>query len=225
MRAIANVYEVIRMLERGHLIDADGGDLVAGYVGQTSGKTKDLIAKAMGGILFIDEAYATTEGSNTGFGKKAIAALIKEMEDYRSEFGIIVAGYTKNMADFLESNPGLKSRFDQNFHFNDFSEPELWKIAVNMYENKGLQADKEAEKRIKTYISFLYENRDRFFGNARSIRKIVEKSSRNQELRMASLSKKQRTKKMMATLCIEDVKEFVPNEEKTLKRQPLGFKF
>lgn len=224
-RIIAKVYKALGMLERGHLIDADGGDLVAGYVGQTSIKTKDLIAKAMGGILFIDEAYAITEGGNTGFGKKAIAALIKEMEDHRSEFGIIVAGYTKNMADFLESNPGLKSRFDQNFHFNDFSEPELWEIAVNMYENKGLQADKEAEKRIKTYISFLYENRDRFFGNARSIRKIVEKSSRNQELRMASLSRKQRTKKMMATLSIEDVKEFVPNEEKTLKRQPLGFKF
>lgn len=224
-RIIAKVYRALGMLERGHLIDADGGDLVAGYVGQTSGKTKDLIAKAMGGILFIDEAYAITEGGNSGFGKKAIAALIKEMEDHRSEFGIIVAGYTKNMADFLESNPGLKSRFDQNFHFNDFSEPELWEIAVNMYENKSLQADKEAEKHIKAYIAFLYENRDRFFGNARSIRKIVEKSSRNQELRMASLNKKQRTKKMMATLSIEDVKEFVPNEEKTLKRQPLGFKF
>lgn len=224
-RIIAKVYRALGMLERGHLIDADGGDLVAGYVGQTSGKTKDLIAKAMGGILFIDEAYAITEGGNSGFGKKAIAALIKEMEDHRSEFGIIVAGYTKNMADFLESNPGLKSRFDQNFHFNDFSEPELWEIAVNMYENKNLQVDTEAEKHIKTYIAFLYENRDRFFGNARSIRKIVEKSSRNQELRMASLSKKQRTKKMMATLSLEDVKEFVPNEEKLLKRQPLGFKF
>jgi len=224
-RIIAKVYKALGMLERGHLIDADGGDLVAGYVGQTSGKTKELIAQAMGGILFIDEAYAITEGSNTGFGKKAIAALIKEMEDHRSEVGIIVAGYTKNMADFLESNPGLKSRFDQNFHFNDFSVDELWEIAVNMYDNKGLQVDAKAEKHIKVYISFLYDNRDRFFGNARSIRKIVEKSSRNQELRMADMSKKQRTKKMMATLSIADVKEFVPNDEKILKRQPLGFKF
>ncbi|MCK5784740.1 MAG: AAA family ATPase, partial [Desulfobacterales bacterium] len=127
-RIIAKIYKALGMLERGHLIDADGGDLVAGYIGQTSGKTKDLISKAMGGILFIDEAYAITEGTNTGFGQKAIAALIKEMEDHRSEFGLIVAGYTKNMQDFLESNPGLKSRFDQNFHFEDFSVDELWEI-------------------------------------------------------------------------------------------------
>lgn len=224
-RIIAKVYKALGMLERGHLIDADGGDLVAGYIGQTSGKTKELITKAMGGILFIDEAYAITEGSNTGFGKKAIAALIKEMEDHRSEFGLIVAGYTLNMENFLESNPGLKSRFDQNFHFEDFSIEELWEIAVNMYESKGLIADAEAEAHLKTHINFLYDNRDRFFGNARSIRKIVEKSSRNHELRMADLSKKQRTEKMMSTLSIDDVKEFVPDKEKTMQRRPLGYKF
>ena len=227
-RIIAKIYKALGMLERGHLIDADGGDLVAGWVGQTSGKTKDLITKAMGGILFIDEAYAIT-GNNSGgkgnFGSEAIAALIKEMEDHRSEFGIIVAGYTKNMADFMETNPGLQSRFDRTFHFEDFSNDELWEIAANMLEQKNLIADAETEKHLKEYISFLYENRDRFFGNARSIRKIIEKSSRNQELRMADLKKKERTEKMMNTLNLEDVKEFVPNEEKILKRQPLGFKF
>ncbi len=224
-RIIAKVYKALGMLERGHIIDADGGDLVAGYVGQTSLKTKELIKKAMGGILFIDEAYAITEGNNSDFGRKAIAALIKEMEDHRSEFGLIVAGYTKNMQNFLESNPGLKSRFDQNFLFEDFNQEELWEIAENMYKGKGLKADAEAEAHLKIHIAFLFENRDQFFGNARSIRKIVEKSTRNHELRMADLSKKHRTKEIMSTLILDDVKQFVPDKERLMKRQPLGFRF
>ena len=224
-RIIAKVYKALGMLERGHLIDADGSELVAGYVGQTSIKTKELIKKAMGGILFIDEAYAITEGSNSGFGQKAVAALIKEMEDHRSEFGLIVAGYTQNMEKFLETNPGLKSRFDQNFMFEDFTMGELWEIAVNMYENKGLTVDADAEAHLKIYIKHIYDNRDRFFGNARSIRKIVEKSTRNHELRMADLSKKERTKKMMLTLVVDDVIEFVPDKVKPLKRQAMGYKF
>jgi len=224
-RIIAKIYKALGLLERGHLIDADGSDLVAGYVGQTSIKTKELIQQAMGGILFIDEAYAITEGSNSGFGQKAIAAIIKEMEDHRSEFGLIVAGYTKNMEDFLETNPGLKSRFDQNFHFEDFTESELWEIALSMYGTKGLTPSTEAEEYLKTYIKFLFDNRDRFFGNARSIRKIVEKSTRNQELRMADIPKKQRTKKIMSTLSVDDVKEFVASDTKSSRRKTLGFTF
>ena len=227
-RIIAKVYKALGLLERGHLIDADGGDLVAGWVGQTSGKTKDLITKAMGGILFIDEAYAITggnKGSNNGFGGEAIAAMIKEMEDHRSEFGIIVAGYTQNMKDFLEANPGLKSRFDQSFHFEDFTVEELWEIAINMYDDKGLVVDSEAESHLKIYIKYLYDNRDRFFGNARSIRKIIEKSTRNHELRMADLSKKQRTEKMMSTIGIDDVVEFMPNKDSSSQRKYLGYRF
>lgn len=227
-RIIAKVYKALGMLERGHLIDADGGDLVAGWVGKTSGKTKDLINRAMGGILFIDEAYSITsgkKGSGSDFGGEAIAAMIKEMEDHRSEFGIIVAGYTKNMKDFMEANPGLKSRFDQTFHFEDFTKEELWEIAVNMYKSKGLTVDKEAEMHLKTYIKFLYDNRDRFFGNARSIRKIIEKSTRNHELRMADLGKAKRTKKLMSTISINDVEEFVPNKEKHGRSKTMGYKF
>jgi len=135
-----------------------------------------------------------------------------------------VAGYTKNMQDFLESNPGLKSRFDRKFLFKDFSVDELWEIALNMYKGKGLKPDAKATEHLKTYIAFLYDNRDRFFGNARSIRKIVEKSSRNQELRMADLDKKKRTKAMMSTLTMADVKEFVADKERAQKRQTLGFR-
>jgi len=222
-RIIANIYKALGMLERGHLIDADGSDLEAGYLGQTAIKTKELISNAMGGVLFIDEAYAITEGRNSDFGRKAIAALIKEMEDHRSEFGLIAAGYTQNMTDFLESNPGLKSRFDNHFVFEDFSEGELWEIAKTMYLKKGVVPDKKAADHLKSYITFLYTTRDKFFGNARSMRKIVEKSTRNHELRMADLGKRQRTKKMMSIITFEDVKEFVPNKDKVLKRQRLGF--
>ena len=223
-RIIAKIYKALGMLERGHLIDADGSDLEAGYVGQTAIKTKEIIDKAMGGVLFIDEAYAITEGSNSNFGQKAIAALIKEMEDHRSEFGLIAAGYTQNMVDFLESNPGLKSRFDNHFVFEDFTETELWEIAENMYHSKGIKVDKPAAEHLKDYITYLYQNRDKFFGNARSMRKIVEKSTRNHELRMADLNKSQRTKKMMATLSLDDVKEFTPDKEKALQKRVIGFR-
>lgn len=182
----------------------------------------------MGGILFIDEAYAIAEGgSNSGsddFGKKAIAALIKEMEDHRGEFGVIVAGYTDNMKRFLETNPGIKSRFDKTFHFEDFTEDELWEIAMNMLAQKALKADAHAEKHIKKYIAHLYKNRNKFFGNARSIRKLVEKAYRNQELRMAGLQKAKRTKKVLATLKLEDVLEFDAGELKTEKTS-IGYKF
>lgn len=223
-RILSKIYKALGMVERGHLIDADVSDLEAGYLGQTAIKTKEVINKAMGGVLFIDEAYAITQGKNNDFGRKAIAALIKEMEDHRSEFGLIAAGYTKNMTDFLESNPGLKSRFDNHFVFEDFSEKELWNITINMFQNNDLTPDNEATKHLKNYIEYLYKTRDRFFGNARSMRKIVEKSIRNHELRMADMDNAQRTKKMMLTITFVDVMEFVPDKDKALKRQPLGFR-
>ena len=231
-RIMGKIYKALGLLERGHLIDADGSDLIAGWVGQTAIKTKELVKKAMGGVLFIDEAYAITEGGGAAgggadFGKKAIAALIKEMEDHRGEFAVIAAGYTDNMKRFKESNPGIQSRFDKTFHFEDFSESELWDIAVIMLKQKGLKADAAAEKHLKKYIAFLYAHRNKFFGNARSIRKIVEKAFRNQELRMAGLPKSKRTKKALTTLNQEDVREFVAGgtTETTDKSPSIGFKF
>ena len=222
-RIMGKFYKALGLLERGHLIDADGSDLVAGYVGQTAIKTMDLIKQAQGGILFIDEAYSLTEGHRDGFGKKAIATLIKQMEDKRKEFGLIVAGYPDNMENFLESNPGLKSRFDRSFRFEDFSEEDLFIIAKRMLDDKSLKPNKEASEHIKTYLAALYAGRDKFFGNARSVRKMVEKSYRNQELRMASLAKEQRTKKAMATLILEDVQEFKVGTK--ARNVGLGFKY
>ncbi|NOY50910.1 MAG: AAA family ATPase [Chlorobi bacterium] len=223
-RIMAKVYKALGVLERGHLVDVDGSALIAGYLGQSALKTKELVEKAMGGILFIDEAYSITDGNNSDFGKKAIAALIKEMEDKRGQFGVIVAGYTKNMSDFVESNPGIKSRFDQTFHFSDFDEDELWEIMLNMFAGSNLTPGKEAAGHLRKYISFLYANRDKFFGNARSMRKIVEKAVRNQELRMSDLPKAERKPNVLNVIDIVDVIDFVPQKDEMLKRQPLGFK-
>ncbi|WP_299524399.1 AAA family ATPase [uncultured Lutibacter sp.] len=227
-RIIGKVYKALGLLERGHVVEADGSNLIAGYVGQTSIKTKELIKSAMGGVLFIDEAYAITEGSSTNggndFGKKAIAALIKEMEDHRGKFSVIVAGYTDNMKHFLETNPGMKSRFDKTFHFIDFTESELWEISKNMFFKKGLKVEKKAEQHLKTYIDYLYKQRNKFFGNARSMRKIVEKATRNQELRMASLPKSKRTKANINTLNLEDVLEFDSTKIVATKTKSIGYK-
>jgi len=227
-RILGKVYKALGLLERGHLIDADASDLVAGYVGQTAMKTKQLIERAMGGVLFIDEAYSITDSSSSGsgadFGKKAIAALIKEMEDHRGEFAVIAAGYPDNMKQFKESNPGIQSRFDRTFHFQDFTEKELWDIAVIMLAQRELKADKQAENHLKEYIAHLYAGRNKFFGNARSIRKVVEKAYRNHELRMADLPKAKRTQKVMSTLILDDVMEFVPVKDER-KVKGIGFKF
>lgn len=227
-RIMGKIYKALGLLERGHVIEADGSSLIAGFVGQTSLKTKELIKSAIGGVLFIDEAYAITEGTLTnnggdGFGKKAIAALIKEMEDHRGSFSVIVAGYTQNMKQFVETNPGIKSRFDKTFHFEDFTEQELWTIAKNMFLNNALKPDAKAEKHLKNYISQLYLNRNKFFGNARSIRKLVEKCVRNQELRMADLPKEKRTKKLISTLIIDDVLEFDSSKVALLKTKRIGY--
>ncbi|NOR27870.1 MAG: AAA family ATPase [Lutibacter sp.] len=227
-RIIGKVYKALGLLERGHVVEVDGSSLIAGYVGQTSIKTKELIKSAMGGVLFIDEAYAITEGASknggNNFGKKAIAALIKEMEDHRGKFSVIVAGYTDNMKHFLETNPGMKSRFDKTFHFIDFTESELWEISKNMFSGKNLKVEKKAEQHLKKYITHLYKQRNKFFGNARSMRKIVEKSIRNQELRMANLPKSKRTKAIMNTLNLEDVLEFDSTKIVTINPKKIGYK-
>jgi SpoVK/Ycf46/Vps4 family AAA+-type ATPase len=223
-RILARVYKALGLLERGHLIDADGSDLVAGYVGQTALKTKEVIQKARGGLLLIDEAYALTDQGNTDFGRKAIATLVKEMEDHRSEFGLIVAGYPDPMQQFLESNPGLKSRFDRTFTFEDFRQEELWEIALNMFAAKGLHPNSAATRHLKAYLGHLYQHRDRFFGNARSVRKIVERATRRHELRMADLPKSKRSKRTLTTLSLADVSEFDALKQATeAGRSQIGF--
>jgi SpoVK/Ycf46/Vps4 family AAA+-type ATPase len=207
-RIMGNLFKALGILERGHLVETDASDLIAGYLGQTALKTKDRINEAMGGVLFIDEAYSLVDGQHPDFGKKAIETLIKQMDDCRGEFAVIVAGYPKPMKQFLESNPGIQSRFDQTFDFNDFSESELNTIALTMLTGSELVLEEQAAEYLKTYLSFLYQNRNQFFGNARSVRKIIDRVILKQNLRMASMAPQDRTEALIHQVIIDDLAEF-----------------
>lgn len=224
-RILVKIYKALGILERGHLVETDREGLVAGYVGQTAIKTDSLIEAAMGGGLFIDEAYALSQGGENDFGREAIETLLKRMEDHRGEFIVIVAGYTDNMALFLESNPGLKSRFDKFIHFEDYTEDELFEIGNNMLIKENLFLTEEAAAHVKNYIKQLASNRNKYFGNARTMRKIVADTVHHQNLRMAGITAALRTPEMIKAVTIDDVKDFsLDIEGKTTVRESIGFK-
>ncbi|MBS1486549.1 MAG: AAA family ATPase [Bacteroidetes bacterium] len=223
-RILSRVYKGLGILEKGHLIEVDREGLVAGYVGQTAIKTGEKIKEALGGVLFIDEAYslAQEQGSQHDFGGEAISIILKRMEDMRGKFGVIVAGYTENMSGFVNSNPGLRSRFDKFFKFEDYSPSDMFTIAQSLYQKEIVAPDPAATEHLKKYFDFLHENRDKHFGNARTVRQVVAESVRNQNLRLASMKKEERTKELMETIILDDVKEF---EIKEVSKKPkLGFK-
>lgn len=225
-RILAKLYKALGILERGHLVEVDRQALVAGYIGQTAIKTMSAINNAEGGVLFIDEAYALAGGGEHDFGREAIETLLKQMEDRRGKFIVVVAGYTKNMNHFLETNPGLKSRFDQSLKFQDYSYEELMQIALQMLADENLAPDEAATAQLTNYFSSLYLQRDHYFGNARSARKVVKEAIKNQNLRMASLPSKDRTVEALKTLTVQDVKTFASTAvDGGAQGQSIGFKF
>ncbi|MCK5029479.1 MAG: AAA family ATPase [Bacteroidales bacterium] len=212
-RIFGKIYKALGLLERGHIIETGREGLVAGYVGQTAIKTKEKIDEAIGGVLFIDEAYALAGGSGQhSYGNEAIEVILKNMEDNRGKFAVIVAGYPGNMDTFLKMNPGLKSRFDKTLIFKDYNPDILYDICVQMLKNEELFPDKETEVYLRAYIKNLYKKRDRYFGNARTVRKIVQEALRKQNLRMASVPSRKRTKEALKTLTVDDVKDIEVNK-------------
>ncbi len=209
-RILAKIYKGLGILEKGHLVEVDRQSLVAGYVGQTAIKTGEKINEAMGGVLFIDEAYslANEHGAQHDFGGESIQVILKRMEDNRGKFGVIVAGYTENMQDFIGSNPGLRSRFDKYFQFQDYSADEMFTIASSLFVNEGVRPDDAAAGHLKKYFEFLHRGRDKHFGNARAIRQVVGETIKNQNLRLASMKKEERTKELMEAILLDDVREF-----------------
>jgi SpoVK/Ycf46/Vps4 family AAA+-type ATPase len=209
-RILAKIYKGLGILEKGHLIEVDRQALVAGYVGQTAIKTGDKINEAMGGILFIDEAYslANESGAQHDFGGESIQVILKRMEDLRGKFGVIVAGYTDNMQEFISSNPGLRSRFDKYFLFEDYSAEDMLTIAMALFAKEDVRPDEAAAQHLKNYFNFLHQRRDKHFGNARTVRGVVGESVKNQHLRLAAMKKEERTKEVMETIILDDVKEF-----------------
>jgi SpoVK/Ycf46/Vps4 family AAA+-type ATPase len=225
-RILVKIYKALGILERGHLVETDREGMVAGYVGQTAIKADSMIEAAMGGGLFIDEAYALSQGGENDFGREAIEALLKRMEDRRGDFIVIVAGYPDNMAKFLESNPGLKSRFDKFVHFEDYNAEELFTIADNLLQREYLFLNSEAAEHLKLYITQLTAVRNKYFGNARTMRKIVADVVHHQNLRMAGIPAAQRTPEMIKTVTIEDVNNFPTEvENHSNQRESIGFKF
>lgn len=223
-RLLVQIYKALGILERGHLVECDRKSLVAGFVGQTAIKTGEMIDKAIGGGLFIDEAYALSKGGATDFGREAIETLLKRMEDQRGEFMVIVAGYPEEMKEFLEANPGLLSRFDKQFDFHDYDATELFQIAKMMFEKEELFLEANAEKHLEDYIQKLLSNKHKYFGNARTIRKIVEETIRRQHLRMADLPLSQRYQQLIQTIKIEDISGFQIMEEELEPRRGIGFR-
>jgi len=203
-RILAQIYKALGILERGHLVECDRQGLVGNHIGSTALKTKEMIDKAMGGVLFIDEAYAL-HGSDNDFGKEAVETILKRMEDNRGEFIVIVAGYTEPMTRFIESNPGLKSRFDRMMVFEDYDLEQLKQIASKMLTERGILPDADAKTMLEKVLENIWMHRDKFFGNARAVRKLMDDAVKQQNLRLAAMKAEERTPEMVKTLTVEDV--------------------
>jgi SpoVK/Ycf46/Vps4 family AAA+-type ATPase len=223
-RLLVQIYKALGILERGHLVECDRKTLVAGYVGQTAIKTSEMIDKSIGGGLFIDEAYALTKGDKNDFGNEAIETLLKRMEDQRGEFMVIVAGYPDEMKTFLEANPGLLSRFDKQFNFKDYTADELLEIGKILFEKENLSLEPDAVTHLKSYIAKLLDNKHKYFGNARTVRKIVQETIRRQNLRMADIPSANRTRELIHTIKLEDISGFAIMEEDIEPKRGIGFR-
>lgn len=226
-RILTKIYKALGILERGHMIETDRQGLVAGYVGQTALKTAEKIDEAMGGVLFIDEAYSLTisPGSGGDFGNEVIQTILKRMEDLRGKFFVFAAGYPDNMEAFLKANPGLSSRFDKILRFVDYNPTELYRIAQKMIDDEGMRISTRAASHLKEYLSFLFNYRDQFFGNARTVRNVVQEAIKNQHLRLAAKASKGIGNKQSNLISFEDVKSFTMDKEGFIySKQRIGFR-
>ena len=215
-RILAKLYKEIGILSTGQLVETDRSGLVAGYVGQTAIKTQKKIQEAMGGVLFIDEAYTLNqEGEN--YGQEAIDTILKAMEDHRDKFVVIVAGYTELMKAFIESNPGLKSRFNKFFYFPDYTVDELQAIFMMQCKKYQYKLTEEAEAAVKEEIVRLEAAKGENFANAREVRNLFEKIITNQAARVADLENVD--EETLTTLTIDDLKDLDDLEAPAEKKE------
>lgn len=207
-RLLSKIYKQLGALENGQLVEVDRSGLVAGYVGQTALKTKEKIDEAMGGILFIDEAY-TLAKDRADFGQEAIDTILKAMEDNRENLVVIVAGYPEPMEKFLHSNPGLKSRFNKTIIFEDYSETELLSILQGFCKPYDMKLSDEAEEIVKNYLHWLVQHKSDNFANGREMRNLFEAALSNQANRLAAMSEP--TDDELNEISAEDLPSYVPN--------------
>ena len=205
-RLLAQIYRAVGVLSKGQLVEVDRSGLVAGYVGQTALKTQEAVQKALGGVLFIDEAYAlVNQDSANDFGREAIEVLLKNMEDHRDDLIVIVAGYTDLMEKFIHANPGLESRFNKYFYFEDYTAPQLLEIFRSMCTRGGYTLSAGGEEAARKLLDQLYEDRDENFGNARDVRNLFEKAVTRQSDRVALLESP--TREQLMELLPQDIDE------------------
>lgn len=187
-RILAQIYKDLGVLKKGHLIETDRAGLVGEYVGQTAVKTNKVINSAVGGVLFIDEAYSLYSESAEDYGREAIATLLKRMEDERDNLVVVMAGYTEEMKQFIDINPGLRSRFNRYIDFTDYSPDELYQIFRRYIDKEDFKLTPESELAFQKLFAEAYEKRDRTFGNARFVRNVFEKTIERQSLRVADIT-------------------------------------
>lgn len=226
-RILAKIYKALGLLERGHVVETDRQGLVAGYVGQTAIKTDERVKEAIGGVLFIDEAYALSQtgaGLAGDYGDEAIQTLLKRMEDQRGKFFVFAAGYPDNMERFLKANPGLKSRFDKTLLFDDYSSGELVEIAHTQLEDRQFQLEPAADKELADWIGTLHTARDRFFGNARVVRQVIDSLIKAHETKIARREEVPKAAEQVpiAVDTLRDLRQ--KHSDSYWSRQAIGFK-
>ncbi len=206
-RIVGRIYKDLGVLKKGHTVETDRAGLVGEYVGKTGPKTDTVIMKALDGVLFIDEAYSLVPegGSGNDYGQEAISTILKRMEDYRDRLVVIVAGYKNEMQRFIDSNPGLKSRFNRYIDFPDYTPQELVDIFKMYMKKNQYTMDGDAEAYLKTRFEIIVEKKDRNFGNARFARNVFEKSIQAQANRLAG--KTNLSKAVLSELTMDDFRE------------------
>jgi hypothetical protein len=200
-RLLSQIYRAVGVVAKGHLVETDRSKLVAGYVGQTAMKTLETLQASLGGMLLIDEAYALARGGDNDFGREAIDTLVKFMEDHRDELAIVAAGYTAEMVDFMDANPGLKSRFTRTISFPDYTDDELVAIFLGLGERSRYACSDDALARVRHFIAS--EPRARGFGNARFVRNLFETAIAHQAQRLAPLEDP--SDEQLTTLTADDI--------------------
>ncbi len=202
-RIMAKIYRALGVVSNGHLVETDRGGLIAPYVGQTAIKTGKVIDFALDGVLFVDEAYSIADGGDQGYGGECIATLLKRMEDDRDRLVVIVAGYPDEMRKFIDSNPGLESRFNRYIHFPDYSAGELAEIFRSNARKNEYVLSEDVERRLDPAMALWTKDRARKFGNGRYVRNLFEKAVERQAMRVAGIENP--TREQLMTLTMEDV--------------------
>ncbi|MEG6615635.1 AAA family ATPase [Peptococcaceae bacterium 1198_IL3148] len=203
-RLLGQLFKEMGVLNKGHIIEVERADLVGEYIGHTAKRTRDQIKKALGGILFIDEAYSLARGGDKDFGKECIDCMVKSMEDNKDNLILILAGYQREMDDFIESNPGLRSRFPIHITFPDYTIQQLMEIATLMLNEREYKLTPEAEEQMRVLLkerARLHRNS----GNARLVRNLIERSMRLQAVRLLNYKQSKLSREELMIITLEDI--------------------